>query len=382
MKLRVALIGLGKMGLSHYAIINSHPDVTLAAICDTSGYVLDVLNKYVGIKCYTDYRKMLDEERPDAVFIATPSRFHGEMVKAALDRDCHVFCEKPFCLDVEEGQRLAALAESKGLVNQVGYHYRFVGAFQEVKRLVDADVLGRIHHLQVEAYGPVVLKPKGSTWRTSKQEGGGCLYDYACHGIDLVNYIVGPPDAVGGTVLNKVFSRDVEDEVYSTFFYADGKTGQIASNWSDESNRKMSTTLTIWGTNGKIAADRQALQVYLRDGPNEALKLNKGWNTRYTTELTEEVWYYLRGEEYSSQIDHFVECVKAGRCDTRSTFRSAAATDRVAAMLIKDADSSHVDASALTRPLPLSEKQSAGRGIYQKLTELNDGRSFFKSGHR
>lgn len=382
MSLRVALIGLGKMGLSHYAIINSHPNVKLVAICDTSGYVLEVLNKYVGIKCYTDYKKMLSEEKPDAVFIATPSRFHGEMVKSALDRDIHVFCEKPFCLDLAEGQRLVGLAESKGLVNQVGYHYRFVGAFQEMKRLVDADVLGRIHHVRAEAYGPVVLKSKGSTWRTSKNEGGGCLYDYACHGIDLVNYVVGPPDAVGGTVLNKLFSRDVEDEVYSTFFYSDGKTGQIASNWSDDSYRKMSTKLTIWGTNGKIAADRQEVQVYLRDRPNEKLNLNKGWNTRYTTELTEDVWYYLRGEEYSSQIDHFVQHIKAGRSDTRSTFRSALETDLVAAMMIKDAESSHVDSTSLTRPMPMPEKKSQGMGIYQKFTELNDGRPFFKSGNR
>ena len=348
MQLRVALIGLGKMGLSHHAIINSHPDVKLVAVCDTSGYVLDVLNKYVGIKCYTDYKKMLDEEKPDAVFIATPSRFHGEMVKAALDLNAHVFCEKPFCLDLVEGQRLVEIAESKGLVNQVGYHYRFVGAFQEMKRLVDAGVIGQMHHVRAEAYGPVVLKPKGSTWRTSTNEGGGCLYDYACHGIDLVNYIVGRPDAVGGTVLNKIFSRDVEDEVYSTFFYADGKTGQIASNWSDDSYRKMSTKVTIWGTKGKIAADRQEVQIYLRDEPNEPLNLKKGWNTRYTTELTEEVWYYLRGEEYSAQIDHFIQGIKSGRIDSRSTFRSAVETDLVAAMMIKDAKSSHVDVTSLT----------------------------------
>jgi scyllo-inositol 2-dehydrogenase (NADP+) len=347
MQLRVALIGLGKMGLSHHAIINSHPDVKLVAVCDTTGYVLDVLNKYVGIKCYTDYKKLLVEEKPDAVFIATPSRFHGEMVKAALDLNIHVFCEKPFCLDLDEGQRLVELAESKGLVTQVGYHNRFVGAFQEMKRLVDAGILGKIYHVRAEAYGPVVLKPKGSTWRTSKNEGGGCLYDYACHGIDLVNYIVGRPDAVGGTALNKIFSPDVEDEVYSTFFYADGKTGQIASNWSDDSYRKMSTKITIWGTNGKIAADRQEVQIYLRDGPNEPLNLNKGWNTRYTTELTEEVWFYLRGEEYSAQIDHFIQSIKDGRSDTRSTFRSALDADLVAAMMIKDAESSHVNADFL-----------------------------------
>jgi len=366
MKLRIALIGLGKMGLSHHAIINSHPDVDLVAVCDASGYMLDILHKHTGIKCYSDYKKLLAEEMLDAVLIATPSRFHGEMVNAALDLNIHVFCEKPFCLDVAEGQWLADLAESKKLVNQVGFHYRFVGAFQETKRLVDAGAIGRIHHVRAEAYGPVVLKPKGSTWRTAKHEGGGCLYDYACHGIDLVNYIVGRPDAVGGTVLNKIFSRDVEDEVYASFFYEDGKTGQIAANWSDDSHRKMSTKISLWGNNGKISADRQEVQIYLRDGANDTLALNKGWNTRYTTELTDEVWYYLRGEEYSAQIDHFIQNIKSRNCDTRSTFRSALEADLVAAMMREDAKSSHIDAGSMTQSAP-PIKKVAGLGFINKL---------------
>ncbi len=370
MRLRVALIGLGKMGLSHQAIINSHPDVELVAVCDTVGYVLDVLHKYTGVKCYTDYKKLLAEEKLDAVFIATPSRFHAEMVGAALDLGIHTFCEKPFCLDVGEGRRLVELAESKGLVTQVGYHYRFVGAFQEMKRLVDTGILGRIHHFRIEAYGPVVLKPKGSTWRTSKNEGGGCLYDYACHGIDLVNYILGRPDAVGGTVLSKVFSADVEDEVYCSFFYASGMTGHMAANWSDESHRKMSTKLTIWGTNGKIAADRQEVQIYLRDAPDIATGLKQGWNTRYTTDLTEEVWFYLRGEEYSAQIDHFVQCIKAGAHDTRSSFRSAADSDLVAAMMIQDAaDGRHVNANSLTGDSQMPVQPSASSGPLKNLLD-------------
>src|ERR1700723_2701209 len=101
--LNAALIGLGKMGLSHQAIINSHPDVKLVAICDTGEYVLDVLKKYTGIKTYTSYSKLLESEQLDAVFVATPSRFHAEMVEACLNRSLHVFCEKPFCLDPSDG---------------------------------------------------------------------------------------------------------------------------------------------------------------------------------------------------------------------------------------------------------------------------------------
>ena len=290
--IRTAIFGLGKMGISHLAIVKPHPDVDLVAVCDTTAYLLDILGKFTLVKTYTDYRKLLASEKLDAVIIATPSRYHAELVQAALDANIHVFCEKPFCLDAAESLRLAELAERKGLVNQVGYHHRFVGVFYEVKRLLELESLGRLHHVRAEAYGPVVLRPKGVTWRASKSEGGGCLYDYACHAIDLVNYLVGRPGAVGGTVLNRLFSRDVEDEVYSSLYFPNGMTGQMAANWSDESHRKMSTKITIWGTNGKIAADRQELQIYLRKDAPIPDGFSAGWNIRYTTDLTHGVWPY------------------------------------------------------------------------------------------
>jgi scyllo-inositol 2-dehydrogenase (NADP+) len=336
--LRTAIIGLGKMGLSHQSIVNTHPELKLVSVCDSSGYILDVLSRYTGVKTYSDYKRMLTEETLDCVFIATPSKYHAEIVTAALDRNLHVFCEKPFALDPEIGYRLADLAESKKLVNQVGYHYRFVAAFNEAKRLLEGNLIGKLHHVHAEAYGPVVLRTKGSTWRSQKSEGGGCLFDYSCHAIDLVNYLVGRPLAVSGTVLNSVFSNDVDDEIYSTFQFANGLSGQLATNWSDESFRKMSVKISIWGTNGRINVDRQELQVYLRALPEPAeVGLTKGWNVRYTTELTAPVWFYVRGEEYSAQIDHFVRCVKTGVAP-RSNFRSASDTSLVANRMRADAD--------------------------------------------
>jgi scyllo-inositol 2-dehydrogenase (NADP+) len=304
--LRFGMVGLGKMGLSHHAIVNAHPAVSVVAACDQTAYLTEVLTKHTGLKCYDDYDRMLEGEALDAVVIATPSKLHAGMVGKALERGLHVFCEKPFVLDVVDGERLAALAEAKGLVNQVGYHFRFVGAFQEAARIVKSGALGRIHHVRAEAYGPVVLRNKGGTWRSAKSEGGGALYDYACHALDLVNFVASAPASVGGVVLNSVFSRDVEDEVYCTLNYLDGATGQLCVNWSDDSYRKMSTKISVWGTNGRISADRQECQIYLRSTHEALPEAKAGWTVKYTTDLTQPVWFYLRGEEYSAQIDYFV----------------------------------------------------------------------------
>jgi predicted dehydrogenase len=330
---RIGMIGLGKMGVSHLAIVRAHPRVELVGACDSNAYLVDVLGKHAGLKCYGDLDELLDKERLDAVVISTPSKLHAGMVEKVLQRGLHVFCEKPFVLDVQDGERLIALAEAKGLVTQVGYHYRFVGAFEEAARIVASGAIGEIHHVRAEAYGPVVLRPKGGTWRTAKDEGGGALYDYACHAIDTVAMVFRAPEVVSGVVARQLFSRDVEDEIYCTIHFGDGASGQLAVNWSDESYRKMSTRLSLWGKNGRINVDRQECQVYLRETVPTCPELVKGWSVRYTTDLTNPVWFYLRGEEYSQQIDHFVDRVAARRTEGVNTFRSALATDRVVAMI-------------------------------------------------
>lgn len=336
--MKVAVVGLGKMGLSHLSIVNTHPQAELAAVCDATGYLLDVLNKYTGVRGVADYQAMLDEVPLDAVIIATPSRHHTPMVRAALEKGINVFCEKPFTLDWQESEELARIAAEKGLVGQVGYHYRSVGSFTEMKRLLDMGAIGEVTHVMAEAYGPVVLKPKGSTWRTQRSEGGGCLYDYAAHPINLLNWFFGMPASAGGTKLGKIFSADTEDEVYGTLFWDSGLTAQLSVNWSDESYRKMSTKITVWGTNGRLYADRQECQCYLRDTAKAPEGYEAGWNIRYTTDLTQPVWFYVRGEEYSSQIAHFIERVSGAHQDGINDFASAAQTDRTIALLVADAE--------------------------------------------
>jgi predicted dehydrogenase len=338
--IRIAVVGLGKMGLSHLSMIRVHPDVQLVGVCDTSKYMLDALGKNTGIPTFTDYETLLQKAAPEAVIIATPSRFHGDLVRTSIEHGLHVFCEKPFCLNWSESMSLASLADRKGLVNQVGYHYRFVGAFQEVKRLLEAGAIGTVTHVLAEAYGPVVLRPKGMSWRSKKEEGGGCLYDYAAHPVNLVNWFFGLPDSVGGSVMTSIFSKDTDDEVCGTIRYADGPSVQLSVNWSDESYRKMSTKITLWGTAGRIYADRQECQVFLRDTAQVPRGYTKGWNTRYTTDLTEPVWFYVRGEEYSAQLDYFVRGIASGKKANVNSFASAAETDHVLAMILDDAQSS------------------------------------------
>lgn len=333
---KVAVIGLGKMGISHLSMVRALPGVEVVGVVDAAGFMLGVLKKYTGLEGYPSIERMLERERPDAAIVATPSRMHYPMVRQLLEAGVSVFCEKPFTLSGAEGDELVDLARSRGLVTQVGYHNRFVGAFAEVKRLLDEDAIGEVTHGLAEAYGPVVLRPQGGTWRSKSSEGGGCLYDYAAHPLNLINWYFGQPEGVGGTVLNRIFSAEIDDEVSSTLYFPGGRTVSVSVNWSDESVRKMTTRITLWGRRGRIFVDRQEVQVYLREDAEAPVGYQNGWNVRYTTELTEPVDFYLRGEEYTAQLVHFVERVRAGEHDGLNTFESAVQTDKLIESMIED----------------------------------------------
>jgi len=335
---RTSLIGLGKMGISHCAIINAHPDLELIAVCDSSAFVLKAMEKYSSFLTYTDYKKMIDENDIEALFVATPTKFHAEMVLYALGKNIHVFCEKPLSLNLEHGRMMVDKAEKNKLVNQVGYHNRFIGTFNYMKNLVERNILGNIYHFLGEAYGPVVVRSKKEgTWRSDSSQGGGCLFDYASHVVNLMQFILGDILSVNGAVLKKIFSKNIEDAVYSEIILANGVNGFLSVNWSEETYRKMTTQLTVWGTEGKIIADAQEVKIYLKT-ENEQLGFEKGWNIRYITDLTDPVDFYLRGEEYSAQVDYFAQCIKNMDCHNKNSFLSSYQTDQVVNMILQNSN--------------------------------------------
>lgn len=338
MAINVAVIGLGKMGLSHLSIINSLPDFRVVAICDSAPLVGDVIAKYSGLSFVREFDQVLEVPDLQAIVIATPTPSHAVLVEKALARGLHVFCEKPLTLSEQDSIRIAAMAASKGLIAQVGYHNRFIGTFREVKQLLGTGALGRITHVLAEAYGPVVLRPTKPTWRGKAGQGGGCLYDYAAHPLNLVNWYFGAPIGCSGAKLKRLFSAEVEDEVYAHLDFSGGLTCQLSVNWSDASVRKMTTRISIWGEGGKIYADRQEIQVFLNGSVPVPAGWEPGWTVRYITDLTPPVSFYLRGEEYTAQLEAFGQAIvgRTGQCE--NDFASSVETDATIELIRRAAD--------------------------------------------
>ncbi|MBN2312753.1 MAG: Gfo/Idh/MocA family oxidoreductase [Sedimentisphaerales bacterium] len=326
--LKGGVVGFGRMGLVHFSILNTHPDVDLIAVCDSSSFVLKNAAEHMGVETFKNFERMFQTMDLDFVVVATPTSMHADVTECAISHNTHVFVEKPLTLNPEQSRRLLELVQGKQLVHQVGYAMRFHDIFMKAKSLIDIGAIGRIVTFTVEMNGPVVLHEARKSWRSNKTEGGGCLYDFASHSVDLVNYLVGPPDEVVGTVFNRIHSNGVEDAISSTFIYGNGTRGNLLANWSDPSYRKPSCRFEAMGTKGKIIADFYTYKVFFREAP-EIDGYTQGWNEGYLADTAEPVRFYVRGFQFTRQLDVFIDCILEQRACETCSFEEALCTDMI-----------------------------------------------------
>lgn len=334
---KIGVIGLGKMGISHLSILNQNRNVEIVGVCDKSGFVLDAFKKLTSFKCYSSYEEMFEKQKPECAVISTPTNTHYDIVKYFVDKGTNIFVEKPFGLNYDNGKELTLLAKEKRIENQVGYHNRFISTFNYVKKLLEDEVIGNVYHFYAEVNGPAFVKESKTSWRSKANEGGGCLLDYGSHLINLVNYFFGVPTKAAGSMMKKIFSIDSEDAVFSNLLFNNNISGNLSINWSEKTYRRMSIVITILGRKGKIVVDSQECKIFL-NGENKKEDLKKGWNFKYITDLTKPVNFFVRGEEYSNQLDYFVNRVKTKPVEKNiNSFENSIQTSLVIDMIRKDA---------------------------------------------
>jgi predicted dehydrogenase len=315
---------MGRMGITHYAIIKSHPDIEIESVVDTSSLILSIFHKYISVKTFKDYNEMLASTNPDAVLICTPPNLNFSMLEKFADRKISVFVEKPFAVKFGESLELDKLYKNRGLVNQVGYVNRFNDVFVKVKELVENYVIGPVIRFKSEMYSSTIIKSEeGSGWRTSRESGGGAVFEMASHAVDLVNFIVGKPDRIVGSSFSYVYSKKVEDAASATFLYKNGMSGTLNINWSDTSYRKPINKIELFGKLGRILADQYFIKIFLNK-QNERFDLRQGWNTLYITDIFKPVPFYVRGNEFTRQLYHFVECIQNKDIKNMCTFTDGA----------------------------------------------------------
>lgn len=338
-KVRIGIIGMGRMGMTHYSIINTHPAVEIVSVSDTSKVILDMIKKYIPkLETYTDYKDLLNAGNLDGVIVCTPSALHFEVCKMAGEKGIAVFCEKPFTTSPRQAYELADLFEKKGLVNQVGYINRYDPVFKKAIGYVKNGLVGKLAHIKAEMYSSAITRPQsGKGWRSSRETGGGVTYEMAAHMLDLLNSFEGKAEKIYGSLLKSVFSSGVEDIVSTNMVFASGVTCSLFVDWSETSYRKPMIKFEFLGDKGKVMADFYGLKIFLNDASPEN-GLDKGWTTIPLTNLEANVPFYVRGNGFTTQLYEFADAI-LGKGDTvYCTFREAAETQDMIHTIFKNAE--------------------------------------------
>jgi UDP-N-acetylglucosamine 3-dehydrogenase len=219
--MKAAVIGVGSMGVNHARVYSELPEIDLVAVSDVNEVTAAKVARLRNTTPFTDYRKMLEESRPDIVSIAVPTRFHRQVVMDTLDAGCNVLVEKPIAATVAEGKEMNAHAKAKGLKLMVGHIVRFNPALQVLKSQLDDGALGQIFQIRCRRLGPF----------PTRIQDVGVVIDLATHDLDIMNFLIGsPPMRLYAETEQKIHSA-YEDTLVGTIRFANGVLGSLNIDW-------------------------------------------------------------------------------------------------------------------------------------------------------
>jgi predicted dehydrogenase len=218
---RIAVAGFGFMGMTHALNILKNKDLRLVAIVDPDISLIEKnIDKKGGnfstgnidkkdlasIHKYSSLDECLNSEDLDAISICVHTNLHYELTRKALLHGKHVFLEKPFCLDIKEGEELISLAENKKKILMVGHVVRFMPPYQKLKQWIDSKEFGELKFLSLSRFTGL---PAWGQWKEKHVKGtsGGALFDLVIHDIDFAGYVLGLPSEIKCSYLPGEFSK-------------------------------------------------------------------------------------------------------------------------------------------------------------------------------
>ena len=217
--IRVAVVGAGNMGRNHVRVYSEMDHCKLVALADIDPASADLAKQFKA-KHYTDYRKMLEVECPDAVSVVVPTPYHLEVGLAALAAGSHVLMEKPVAADEDEAETLRLAAVRSNRVLTVGHVERFNPAVRYLHSLISSGRLGEISAVSARRVG-------GFPRREPKTN---VIVDLAIHDIDIMSYLLGRRARLIGAHGSRTFHGSAVDSA-ELFLDFGGAGGVIQTNW-------------------------------------------------------------------------------------------------------------------------------------------------------
>lgn len=346
-RLKVGIVGCGKIAINHAKALHAMPEVELAACSDTSKERADSFAAAHGIAhAYDDLEALLGSGL-DAVTICTPHPTHEAIVIAAAEHGLHVLCEKPIAITLDEADRMVEATAAAGVKFGVLFQRRFWPAARRVRTAIDD---GRIGIPMLGEASVLLHRPSSyysaDEWRGRwDTDGGGVLMTQAVHQIDMLQWFMGEAVSVSGFIRTHTHGDHIEteDSASAVVSFASGGTATVTA--TTGANHNLGNRVTVIGQTGAIASVLEFPEG--REGVNEIWTVPG--EVEFRAPFTPDIRANLDVTEVNAgladfhtlQVQDFADAVLAGR-DPAVTGRDARASLAIIAAIYESSRTGRV----------------------------------------
>jgi len=277
-KLNIGVIGAGAISSAHLAAYRELPEANLYVVCDVIEKKARRAAENFGAERWcTDYVEVLEDSKVDVVDICLPHYLHAKVVIDAARYGKDIICEKPIAITVEEGLEMVKNARKNGVKFMVAHNQRFLPTSQELKKLIEEEILGDIYAIYVRYLRDLTRKRvEMSPWMADpKKAGGGIVIGVGIHMVDLLKWVLEPIVEVSAVLTRFLDYLDVEDNAVIDFRMTGGTVGSITLSWTARIPEESRGEILVLGDKGSVVVDQfnNIMKVFLKGGKLEVKKL-------------------------------------------------------------------------------------------------------------
>lgn len=289
-KVRVAVVGVGRMGQYHVGVYSEIPDVRLIGIADINEMRGKEIAEKYNTKSYSDYKKLLG--KVDVASIAVPTSLHYKIAKDFLQAGTNILIEKPITRSIDEARELFDIAEKKKLTLHIGHVERFNGAVQELKKIVDNPLF--IESRRLGPYDPRI-------------QDDGVVMDLMIHDIDIILNLLNSKVRDINVVGKSVFSdKDDLCNVQLEF-----ENGCLATITASRATQHKIRTLAITQKDKYIFLDYTNQDIHIHRQAFSEHSITKQ-ELRYKQESFTERIFVHRENPLKIELKHLIDCAANG----------------------------------------------------------------------
>jgi len=303
--MKVAIIGAGAIAKAHLEAWGDCDRVEFVGAADVHPERAKALCRAYGGTPYTDYEKMLDELAPQAACVFTPPNVRVAPIKAAADRNIHVFCEKPVALSLAEADEIGRILGQTGITFAVGYVLRYFPLFDMVKETIASGKLGTVREFVLKRYSPFDCR---DTWQIDPEVGGGLVLEFYTHDTDAMQWLLGRPTSVYGSVQTTWPGAAAPNHVSCIVTFESGATAVGMASWG---TTIPDFDLVVVGDEGTLACSNWEELTWKRRG-EAVFRMTQGELGASASPMREEMLAFLgRASGGDDQIADFEAGYKA-----------------------------------------------------------------------